>query len=159
VTLLHHVDLEGNGYPTNVREKPNIFAHLVQVADVYDSFTTIRPYRQQQRPREVLQVLQQGAGKRFSQSVVDATVELMGETPIGSVLKLDNGQLGLVVDVTGGAESRPVVRVIQDEFGNRPDRIVVLDLSARIPATGEYLVDAVEAVDPVIRNIQIGRYI
>ncbi len=159
VTLLHHVGFDGKGYPSNVREEPDIFAHIVQVADVYDAFTTIRPYRQQVRPREVLHELRQGAGTRYSPVVVDATVKLMGETPMGSVLKLDNGQLGLVVDAGLGEGARPIVRVIQDEFGNRPSKTVLLDLGARIPSTGELLVEIVEAVDPVIRNIQIGRYI
>lgn len=159
VTLLHHVGFDGNGYPGNARSEPDIFAHLVQVADIYDAFTSIRPYRQQARPREVLEVLRQGVGHQFSPVAVDATLKLMGGTPLASVLKLDNGQLGLVVDVGCGEPGRPVVRIIQDEFGNRPPRTVLLDLAARIPATGEYLVDVVEAVDPIIRNIPIGRYI
>jgi hypothetical protein len=49
--------------------------------------------------------------------------------------------------------------VIQDELGSRPARTTLVDLSARIPATGEYMVEVVEAIDPVIRNIPIGRYI
>lgn len=159
VTLLHHVGFDGNGYPANARSEPDIFAHLIQVADIYDAFTSIRPYRQQARPREVLEVLRQGAGRQFSPVAVDAALKLMGGTPLASVLKLDNGQLGLVVDVGCGEPGRPVVRIIQDEFGNRPPRTVLLDLAARIPATGEYLVDVVEAVDPIIRNIPIGRYI
>jgi len=159
VTLVHHVGFDGGGYPTTSSVAPDLYSQIVQVADIYDAFTTIRPYRQQARPREVLQVMQKEAGKQFNPAVVEAVHRLMGETPIGSVLKLDNGQLGLVVDMGSTADNRPLVRVIQDEFGNRPENPTLLDLSARLPATGEYMVDVVEAVDPVIRNIPIGRYI
>ncbi len=159
VTLLHHVNFEGQGYPATTAQRPDLLAHIVQVADIYDAFTSIRPYRQQARPREVLATLQGGAGKDFDPSVVAAVQKLMGGTPMGAVLKLDNGQLGLVVDMGSSPDGRPVVRVIQDELGNRPARTTLVDLSARIPATGEYMVDVVEAIDPVIRNIPIGRYI
>ncbi len=159
VTLLHHVAFDGTGYPLVNTLAPDLYAQIVQVADIYDAFTTIRPYRQQARPREVLEVLRKEAGKQFNPAVVEATLRLMGETPIGAVLKLDNGQLGLVVDMGSTADHRPLVRVIQDEFGHRPERTTLLDLSARLPSTGEYMVDIVESVDPVIRNIPIGRYI
>ncbi|MHB8080292.1 MAG: HD-GYP domain-containing protein [Candidatus Krumholzibacteriia bacterium] len=159
VTLLHHVNYEGQGYPSTTAQRPDLLAHIVQVADIYDAFTSIRPYRQQARPREVLETLRAGAGKDFDPAVVTAALKLMGETPMGAVLKLDNGQLGLVVDMGSSPDGRPVVRVIQDELGNRPARTTLVDLSARIPATGEYMVDVVEAIDPVIRNIPIGRYI
>lgn len=159
VTLLHHVNFEGQGYPATTAQRPDLLAHIVQVADIYDAFTSIRPYRQQARPLEVLETLRNGAGKDFDPAVVSAVLKLMGETPMGAVLKLDNGQLGLVVDMGSSPDGRPVVRVIQDELGSRPARTTLVDLSARIPATGEYMVDVVEAIDPVIRNIPIGRYI
>jgi len=159
VTLLHHVNYEGQGYPSVTAQRPDLLAHIVQAADIYDAFTSIRPYRQQARPLEVLETLRSGAGKDFDPAVVSAVLKLMGETPMGAVLKLDNGQLGLVVDMGSSPDGRPVVRVIQDELGSRPARTTLLDLSARIPATGEYMVDVIEAVDPVIRNIPIGRYI
>jgi putative nucleotidyltransferase with HDIG domain len=159
VTLLHHVNFEGQGYPATTVQRPDLLAHIVQVADIYDAFTSIRPYRQQARPAEVLETLRKGAGKDFDPAVVSAVLKLMGETPMGAVLKLDNGQLGLVVDMGSSPDGRPVVRVIQDELGNRPARTTLVDLSARLPATGEYMVDVVEMIDPVIRNIPIGRYI
>jgi len=159
VTLLHHVGFDGGGYPACTKEQPDLYAQIVQVADVYDAFTTIRPYRQQARPREVLEVLREGAGTQFNPAVVEATIRLMGGTPIGSVLKLSNGQLGLVVDSGDTAAGRPIVRVIQDESGRRPNGTTLLDLSARVPATGQYELDVVEAVDPLIRNIPIGRYV
>ncbi len=159
VTLLHHVSYDGRGYPSPPKERPDIFAHVIQAADVYDAFTTIRPYRRQARPREVLEVLAKGNGTQFNPEVVAAMQRLMGEHPIGAVLKLDNGQLGLVIDTGRAGSGRPIVRVIQDEQGRRPARTTLLDLGARLPGRTEYLVDVVEAVDPLIRNIPIGRYV
>ena len=159
VTLMHHVSFDGSGYPALTGAAADLHSQIVQVADIYDAFTTIRPYRQQARPREVLQVMQEEAGKQFNPAVVQAVVRLMGETPIGAVVKLDNGQLGLVADMGSTLDNRPLVRLIQDEFGNRPQTPTLLDLSARRPKTGEYAIDIVELVDPVIRNIPIGRYI
>jgi hypothetical protein len=134
-------------------------SRIVKLADVYDAFTTIRPYRSQTRPKEVLKMLQRQRGTHFDGDLVDAFVEMMGEYPIATTLKLKSGRIGLVVDIFREEPARPVVRLLRDENERPVRKITFVDLREQDPQTGEYVDEIEEAIDPVIRNIPIGRYI
>ena len=99
VTLQHHVQFSGDGYPP----KPggwDLHRHtrIVTVADVYDAMTTARSYRNEPlAPGKALRFLHQMAGKIFDPLVVRALVRALGLYPVGSAVELDNGELAVVV--------------------------------------------------------------
>jgi hypothetical protein len=84
---------------------------------------------------------------------------MMGEYPIATTLKLKSGRIGLVVDIFREEPARPVVRLLRDENERPVRKITFVDLREQDPQTGEYVDEIEEAIDPVIRNIPIGRYI
>lgn len=159
IALKHHIAYDGTGYPPLSEDPVEDGAQIVRIADVYDAFTTIRPYRSQSRPREVLKMLRKQGGTMFNPEFIEAFCEMMGEYPIGSSVKLESGNLALVVDVHPTLADRPVVRILQDERGRRPRSMELVELSQKDPETGEYVDGVVETIDPVIRNIPVGRYI
>ncbi len=99
VTLQHHVQFSGAGYP----EKPggwNLHRHtrIVTVADVYDAMTTARSYRNEPlAPGKALRFLHQMAGKIFDPAVVRAFIRAMGLYPVGSAVELATGELAVVI--------------------------------------------------------------
>lgn len=161
IALEHHTAPDGTGYPplSYPPEQMNEGSRIVKLADVYDAFTTIRPYRSQTRPKEVLKMLKRQRGTHFDGDLVDAFVEMMGDYPIATTLKLKSGRIGLVVDVFREEPSRPVVRLLRDENERPVRKITFVDLRETEPETGQYVDEVEEAIDPVIRNIPIGRYI
>lgn len=161
IALEHHTAPDGTGYPplSYPPEQMHQGSRIVKLADVYDAFTTIRPYRSQTRPREVLKMLERQRGTHFDGDLVDAFIEMMGAYPIATTLKLQSGCIGLVVDVFRDAPDRPVVRLLRDENERPIRKLKFVDLRETDPETGEYLDGVEEAIDPVIRNIPIGRYI
>ena len=161
IALEHHTAPDGTGYPplSYPPDQMHEGSRIVKLADVYDAFTTIRPYRSQSRPKEVLKMLTRQRGTHFDGDLVDAFVEMMGEYPIATTLKLKSGRIGLVVDVFREEPTRPVVRLLRDENERPVRKIVFVDLREQDPSTGRYVDEVEEAIDPVIRNIPIGRYI
>lgn len=161
IALEHHTAPDGTGYPPlpHPLEKMHPGSQIVKIADVYDAFTTIRPYRSQSRPQEVLKMLRKQGGTQLHGEFVEAFCEMMGEYPIGSTLKLSSGRIGLVVDVDAKAPTRPMVRLLRDAKGRRVNQLELVDLRATDPVTGAHLESVEESIDPVIRNIPIGRYI
>jgi len=107
----------------------------------------------------VLKMLEKQKGTQFDGDLVDAFIEMMGVYPIGSVVKLKSGSVGLVVQTNLVVRDHPMVRILQDEHGRNPEATQLVDLAKRDPVTGEYLDAIVECIDPVIRNISIGRYV
>jgi HD-GYP domain-containing protein (c-di-GMP phosphodiesterase class II) len=159
IALEHHIGPDGRGYPSLAHKGMHPGSEIVKIADVYDAFTTIRPYRSQSRPQEVLKLLRKQAGRQFNAEYVEVFCEMMGEYPIGSTVKLRSGRIGLVVDVHLDDPKRPLVRILQDENGRRPRNMVLADLRHEEPDTGLHADEILETLDPVIRNIPIGRYI
>jgi HD-GYP domain-containing protein (c-di-GMP phosphodiesterase class II) len=161
IALEHHTAPDGTGYPplNYPPDQMHEGSHIVKLADVYDAFTTIRPYRSQSRPKEVLKMLQRQRGTHFDGDLVDAFVEMMGPYPIATTLKLTSGRIGLVVDVFRDDPERPVVRLLRDENERPVRKLTFVDLREKDPETGAWVDSVEEAIDPVIRNIPIGRYI
>jgi HD-GYP domain-containing protein (c-di-GMP phosphodiesterase class II) len=99
VTLQHHVQVSGNGYP----RKPGTWdlhrhTRIVAVADVYDAMTTARSYRNEPlSPGKALRFIHKMSGKIFDPMVVKAFIRAMGLYPVGSAVQLDTGELAVVV--------------------------------------------------------------
>ncbi len=81
----HHERLDGRGYPDGLfdREIPFI-AKVVNLADSFDAMTTDRPYKARRPAKEVVEDLQQNAGKQFAPELVSSFLggmlkELTGE--------------------------------------------------------------------------------
>jgi HD-GYP domain-containing protein (c-di-GMP phosphodiesterase class II) len=99
VTLQHHVQLSGNGYPQKAGGW-DLHRHtrIVAVADVYDAMTTARSYRAAPlTPGKTLRFIHKMAGTVFDPVVVRAFIRAMGLYPVGSAVQLDNGELAVVV--------------------------------------------------------------
>lgn len=81
----HHERLDGCGYPDGLhdREIP-LIAKIVNLADSFDAMTTDRPYKARRPAKDVVDDLQQNAGKQFAPELVTAFLggmlkELTGE--------------------------------------------------------------------------------
>ena len=147
VTLQHHVQVSGNGYP----HKPggwDLHRHtrIVAVADVYDAMTTARSYRREPlAPGKALRFIHKMGGKIFDPMVVKAFIRAMGLYPVGSAVKLDTGELAVVVRQNPDVHlaHRPVVqRIGPDGAVGQP-----VDLASQNPAGTGHLCSIVASAD------------
>jgi HD-GYP domain-containing protein (c-di-GMP phosphodiesterase class II) len=70
--LSHHDKFDGSGYHPTQGEAIPLEAHILTVADVYDSLTSDRPYRKAMSLFDAKQIIQQGSGSDFDLGVVAA---------------------------------------------------------------------------------------
>jgi HD-GYP domain-containing protein (c-di-GMP phosphodiesterase class II) len=112
VCLHHHEKFDGSGYPHGLKgEEISLQARMGAVCDVYDAITSNRPYKAGWCPAESLgKMAEWTRNGHFDPAVFDAFVRCIGIFPIGTLLRLSSGRMGVVVD-NGGSLLQPKVRV------------------------------------------------
>jgi putative nucleotidyltransferase with HDIG domain len=123
VAFEHHLRLDGTGYPMGVkRASLNLGTMLCSISDVYDAMRSQRAYQGAYPSDRILAVLQKSDGLHFDQHLVRRFSQLMGLYPPGNMVRLDTGQIGVVIRTFAPDPRRPRVRVIIDPAGNRLPR-------------------------------------
>ncbi len=129
--LYHHEKMDGSGYPEGLKgDEISLMAKMNAVCDVYDAITSNRPYKAGWDPAESLRKMAEWANGHFDGKVFQAFVKSLGIYPIGSLVKLASGRLGVVVSQTTKSLTTPCVKVFYSTKSNM--RIVpeVIDLSS-----------------------------
>ncbi len=147
IVLEHHAGYDLGGYPhLSDRPRPSMPSRLVAVADCFDAVTSKRSYRQAEERRQALSILQAGAGRGFDPVVVRTFVRMLGIFPVGSLVELDTGEVGMVVRNHERLLARPVVRIVFDASGS-PSEPVEVDLS-ELASRGGYVRSVRRSMDP-----------
>jgi HD-GYP domain-containing protein (c-di-GMP phosphodiesterase class II) len=161
VALEHHIKEDFSGYPRYFqREDVNFFSKIVKTVDFFDAITTKRVYRTKVFTRaEALSLMLEQSGTEFNPLILKAFVNLMGVFPIGSLVSLSTGELGIVFELNPEPklQLRPSVKLITDRDGNKIDGPVV-DLAERDESTGRFLRTILAALDPSQYGVEISDY-
>jgi hypothetical protein len=130
VCLHHHEKADGSGYPKGLKsDEISLFAKMGAVCDVYDAITSNRPYKSGWDPAESLRTMAEWANGHFDPKVFQAFVKSMGIYPVGSLVRLTSGRIGVVIEQTGKSLTTPSVKVFFSTKSNMRILPQVIDLS------------------------------
>lgn len=130
----HHVNLDGTGYPhVRVTRQKGLLSRIVSIVDRYDAMTTDRVYRTAHLPQKALAIMVTSEASRHDETLLKYFMNLVGYYPLGTVVRLSDGSIGIVVGGSGIPDLRhlPKVQLILDPEG-RPARGVTVDLAATV---------------------------
>ncbi len=120
IVLQHHEWLDGTGYPNKKADKEIIeMARIVAIADVYDALTSDRPYREALNPNEAIEYLLAYAHRQLDHKLVTSFIKLIIPYPVGTLVKLTDGRIGVVDSLDPDFPLRPLVRMIIQDNSNR----------------------------------------
>lgn len=115
VAFQHHEKFDGNGYPRGLKGMEiHEYARIVAIADVYDAVISDRPYRPALLPHEAYEIILASNSIHFDPNILPHFLSKIALYPIGTMVQLNTGDIGLVIDVQSGMQSRPTVRLVQD---------------------------------------------
>ncbi len=137
----HHLNYDLSGYPAvNWRRPISLFGRIIEICDVFDALTAPRIYRQAPfSPDRALGALWKKAGTAFDPLLVKWFVNMMGVYPVGTVVALNTGRIGLIQDGGDIQDGRvPRVLLLHPENGSYA-RGKLVDLNQRDSRSGNYI--------------------
>lgn len=126
----HHERLNGSGYPRGVDAADiPLYTRMVTIADVFDAITGDRVYRKGETAEKALSIIHRESGKFYDESLVIKFIENIGTYPLGTIVELHNGEIGIVVENSPTHRLRPKVKLLLTEARKRRLEPRIVDLS------------------------------
>lgn len=101
VAYQHHEREDGSGYPRGLNgDQIHLYAKIVMAADSYDAMTSGRSYRRTLWNHEALAQLAAEAPEKYDPKMIKLLAQSVASYPVGSVVLLNNLEVGLVTAVT-----------------------------------------------------------
>ncbi|MGB5622256.1 MAG: HD-GYP domain-containing protein, partial [Gammaproteobacteria bacterium] len=137
----HHERHNGTGYPAGLDGSAiPVFARIGGIVDAYDAMTTPRPYASPVSTCEAMRRLNDLAGVEFQAEMVEQFVQAVGVFPVGTLVELSNGTVGVVIAQNRTRRLRPQVMVLTDEGKAPLNTFRTLDLrNTLVDANGDSL--------------------
>ncbi|MGD9000374.1 MAG: HD-GYP domain-containing protein [Granulosicoccaceae bacterium] len=134
VTLSHHERKDGTGYPRKLSDDfIHLFARIVAIVDVYDAITSDRVYHHGMNSLDALKHMFESRGDQFDAELIEQFIKCIGVYPIGSIVELNTGEIGIVISVAQRQRLTPIIMIVRDDQGRSvlPPRMLDLQFFAQ----------------------------
>ncbi len=112
VAFEHHLRHDLNGYPRlKFKYKPHIASAIVSICDVYDSFFQRRSHKYGYSPDIIYKQMMQGKGTAFDPYFLENFFRIIGIWPVGTIVLLNDGRVGVVCEENEDDIARPKVEI------------------------------------------------
>ncbi len=116
IILHHHERMDGRGYPDGLYDPHiNRLTKIVSIVDVYDAVTSDRAYHDGMSPASALKNMYNWAPNNFDLQLMEGFIRCIGIYPIGSIVQLNTGEVGVIVASNIGHRLRPLILLVFDE--------------------------------------------
>jgi len=129
ISLQHHEQFDGLGYPRGLKGKEiDEYARIASISDSYEAQISNRTYREKVGAYHAMKNLLATGVKKFDPDILKVFLSRMSVYPIGSLVKLNDNALGLVIGSVKGKPLRPTIKLIHDENGNKYEETKIVNL-------------------------------
>ncbi|MFC5510966.1 HD-GYP domain-containing protein [Massilia jejuensis] len=130
ITLHHHERRDGSGYPEMQNEDEiSELAQMAAIVDVYDAITSDRCYHRGMAAADALRKIYEWSKFHFNPVLTQEFMRCVGIYPVGTLVLLESGRLGVVVEPHESNLLTPKVNVFFNTKSQMYIRPELLDLS------------------------------
>ena len=120
---------DGNGYPNGLTgDQIDEMAFVVGLADVFDALIGPRPYRKSMSPHRAICMLIANGKTMFPYHILKALLDQLSVYPMGTMVRLNTGETGIVSQVNRQYPLRPILRVSQQAASTQRPASKAVDL-------------------------------
>ncbi len=118
VAYSHHEHIDGSGYPRGLYgHQITLWSKIVSICESYDEITNDSPYKLGDSNINAFKILNANGKKQFDSFLVTRFISVIGIFPVGSIVKMNSGESGIVIESNPGHALSPVVILLRDELG------------------------------------------
>lgn len=151
----HHERIDGTGYPEGLKgDDISEYGRMVAITDVYDAITADRVYHKGMTPTQGMKKLLEWSGTHLDPNLVKQFIRCLGLYPVGSMVLLESGRLGVVIETNESDQRLPTVRVVYHTKFRMPITVTTIDLAK--PGTQDRIL---RSVDPDIYKIDVRKFL
>jgi HD-GYP domain-containing protein (c-di-GMP phosphodiesterase class II) len=125
----HHERDNGSGYPRKLAAKQiPMFGKIAAIVDCYDAMTSDKAYRSAISSHQALRKLYARKDKEFQPGLIEQFIQCIGVYPVGSLVELTTGEVGMVLSQNRVRRLRPEIMLILDEHKKPIESGAIIDL-------------------------------
>jgi len=129
LAALHHERFDGSGYPKGLKGvQIGLFGSIAGLVDCFDAMMHQRPYGEVLSPSNALNMIYKWRGGLFDGPLVEQFIQCIGAFPVGALVELNSGEIGIVIAQNPVRRLQPRVMVVLDAKGNPLKPQKILDL-------------------------------
>ncbi len=125
----HHERVNGSGYPNQLRDNQiGLASQIAGLIDTYCAITSNKTYAKGVFHQEALDKIHQLSGNLFSSELIDQLVQFMGMYPVSSLVELNTGEVGVVIQQNQVRRLLPRLMLLLAPNKSRYQAPVILNL-------------------------------
>ncbi len=126
----HHERIDGKGYPNQLSsEKISQYGRMIAIVDSYDAMTAERVYKAGMHPIKAFKILISESPTSYDAELVEQFIQCLGIYPVGTLVKLASGKIGLISQLNKSKPLKPFVRVFYNARLSQVIAMEEIDLS------------------------------
>ncbi|MDE6220226.1 MAG: HD domain-containing protein [Lachnospiraceae bacterium] len=126
IVMNHHEKKDKSGYPLGT----DLVSRMTQIVGVCDEFDELicGIGKSRVRVHEAINNIRNYSGIWYDSDIVDAFLQLIAVYPFGSKVRTNRGEIGIVMRQNLHFPERPVLRIVEDKYGQAIHAELVVDL-------------------------------
>jgi len=138
VVQYHHERRDGAGYPMHLEgDAIKMAGYIGAIIDVYDAVTSDRMYAGGLSAEDALKRMYEWRERDFHPQLVEEFIKCMGIFPIGSLVELSNGSIGVVITVNRARRLKPKVALVLTAAKQPYSQKLIADLAEHKDSQGQ----------------------
>ncbi len=155
----HHERYNGSGYPSGLKgEAIGLLSQIVGIVDYYDTMTSDWVDHGALSGYMAIRKIYELRDQQFHQNLVSQFIQCMGIYPIGSLVELNTGEVGVVVSMNRHRRLRPRVAMVLRPNNMPYEEIRIINLMHDRTSDGRVL-EIERALEPGTYGIKPSDYL